>query len=268
MQPTDRLPATIFDLAGGAARPTDRAVAVEVPVNIVYGTVAYAVMMMSPTDLEDFARGFSLTEGVIEAAADIRRVTTETAEGGLRVVVDLAPERFHRLLARRRSMSGRTSCGVCGIEELGALPRATVRAPGWATATVTLAAIRRALEALPGHQVVNAEAKAVHAAAWAAPDGSILCVREDVGRHNALDKLVGALLARGTQPADGFVVVTSRCSFEMLEKVAALGAPTLVAISAPTTLGVARAREHGITLVAALRGDTITAFAGAERVVG
>jgi FdhD protein len=132
---------------------------------------------------------------------------------------------------------------------------------------VSLSAIEAALAGLPGHQALNGATRAVHAAAWAMPDGRIACVREDVGRHNAVDKLVGALLAAGSDPARGFMVITSRCSYEMVEKAAAFGAGTLVAISAPTSLGIARARQHGITLVGIARPDAITAFTGAERIM-
>ena len=249
-------------LDGLGAEAGIRPVAAEVAVNVVYGTVPYAVMMMTPADLEDFAVGFSLTEGVIQARDDIRGTQVEDDPGGLRLVVNLAPARFHTLLARRRSMSGRTSCGVCGIEDLAAVPRTPRRLRDYAPAST--AAIRRALDELPGLQALNKDTGAVHAAAWAGPDGAIACLREDVGRHNALDKLVGALLTRGVDTSAGFLLVTSRCSYEMVEKAAALGAGTLVAISAPTALGVDRARHHGITLIGLARQDTMTVFTGPE----
>ena len=247
-------------LDGTGAEDGVRPVAVEAAVNVVYGTVPYAVMMMTPADLEDFGVGFSLTEGVIQARADVRGTRVEDDPDGLRLVVNLAPERFHALLARRRSMSGRTSCGVCGIEDLAAVPRTPQRVQD--RPAVGVAAIRRALDELPGRQALNRDTGAVHAAAWAGLDGAITCVREDVGRHNALDKLVGALLTEGIDPAAGFLLVTSRCSYEMVEKAAALGAGTLVAISAPTSMGVERARHHGLTLVGLARKDTMTVFAG------
>ena len=255
---------TVFSFAGGL-RAVERGVASEVAVQISYGTVPYAVMMATPADLEDFAVGFSLSEGVIDARGDVRGVTVEAGDGGVWVDVALVPGRFHGVLARKRSIAGRTSCGVCGVEDLASMPRAGGR--GVVGGVVRLGAVQRALEALPGRQVLHAATRAMHAAAWADDTGALLCVREDVGRHNALDKLVGALLSRGVDAAAGFVVVTSRCSYEMVEKVAAFGAGTLVAISAPTTLGVARARAHGITLLGVARGDGVTAFSGAERVV-
>jgi FdhD protein len=268
MPPTDQpardVPATSFTFNGPAPRSSERAVAVETAVNIVYGTVPYAVMMTTPDDLVDFAVGFSLTEGVIQARTDIRGVRVEAAAGGLRLIVDLVPARLHGLLARRRAMAGRTGCGVCGIEDLADLPRVERQRLG---RPVRLDAIARALADLEHHQGLNAATRAVHAAAWAEPDGRIVCVREDVGRHNALDKLVGALLSRGTEPAAGFVLITSRCSYEMVEKAAAFGAGTLVAISAPTSLGIERASQHGIVLIGIARHDGITAFTGADRIL-
>ena len=257
-----QVPVAVVRLDGPGHQPGARAVAVEVAVNIVYGTVPYAVMMMTPADLEDFAAGFSLTEGVIHHRADLRRTRVEHDANGLRLIADLAPECFHRLLARRRSMSGRTSCGVCGIEDLAAVPRTAQRHA--AGTHVSPAAMQRALHDLPGRQVLNQETRAVHAAAWADLDGAILAIREDVGRHNALDKLIGALLTAGTDPAAGFLVVTSRCSYEMVEKAAAFGTGALVAISAPTSLGVERARHHGITLVGVARDGAATVFSGPQ----
>jgi FdhD protein len=235
------------------------------PINLVYGTVPYAVMMTTPADLVDFAYGFSLTEGIIAAAEEIRSVQVETdsAEGGMRLLVDLVPGRLREHLARKRAMSGRTGCGVCGIDDLASLPKAD--APLHGAGRVTIAAIQRALTAMGDAQILNAETRAVHAAAWANLDGGLVALREDVGRHNGLDKLIGALIRRNADPADGFIVITSRCSFEMVEKAASLGATVLVAISAPTSLAIDRARLHGMTLCAIARADTLTVFTGRER---
>ncbi len=267
MPPTEpsarAFPTTTFAFHGPAARGSERIVAVEAAVNIVYGTVPYAVMMATPDDLEDFAVGFSLTEGVIQSRDDIRGVRLEADPDGIRLAVDLVPARLHGVLARRRAMAGRTSCGVCGIEDLTALPRTERLCVAGA---VRLESIARALAELARHQQLNAATRAVHAAAWAGPDGRIAWVREDVGRHNALDKLIGALVTHAADPASGFVVITSRCSYEMVEKVAAFGAGTLVAISAPTSLGIERARQHGMTLIGVARHDTITAFTGADHI--
>lgn len=245
---------------GASPRRLERAVAVETPVGLVYSGVPYAVMMATPADLEDFALGFSLTEGVVAHPSEIRALAVEAAAEGLRVRVDLAPDRLRGLLARPRGLVGRTGCGVCGVEDFDALPRAPRRAGEGPV--VAPGAVRRALAALPDHQPLNDATRAVHAAAWAGPDGAILHAREDVGRHNALDKLIGALAGRSVDPASGFLLVTSRCSYEMVEKAAAFGAGLLVAISAPTTLGVERARHHGLTLAGIARADAVTVFCG------
>ncbi len=268
-EPAVRVPTRVVAYREAEPRPDSRALAVETPVNLVYGSVPYAVMMTTPSDLEDFAYGFSLTEGIVESADEVRGVALEagqeTEQGGLRLLVDLAPGRLREHLARKRALSGRTGCGVCGVEDLASLPVADIReAPA---IRVTVAAIERALSALSEAQVLNHETRAVHAAAWADLDGTLVVVREDVGRHNALDKLIGALMRAGRDPATGFAVITSRCSFEMVEKAARLGAAVIVAISAPTSLALARAREHDMTLCAIARSDTLTVFCGGQRLV-
>ena len=256
-------PMQVVAYADGAPRAGTRVLAVETPVNLVYGSVPHAVMMATPADLEDFAYGFSLTEGIIESADEIRATRVEVGPDGLRLHVELAPGRLREHLARKRAISGRTGCGVCGIEDLAELPRADMR--GAPDIQVSLPAIARALAGLDAAQVLGAETRAVHAAAWARLDGTLASVREDVGRHNALDKLIGAAMRAGTDPSDGFLVITSRCSFEMVEKAARLGAAVIVAISAPTSLALERARAHGITLCAIARSDTLTVFTGAQR---
>jgi FdhD protein len=258
-----RVPTRILAYDEAPPREEARALAVEMPVNLVYGSVPYAVMMTTPADLADFAYGFSLTEGIVESADEIRGVAVEEAEEGLRVLVDLVPGRLREHLARKRAISGRTGCGVCGIDDLAALPTAETR--GAPDLRLSLRAIARALAALSDAQTLNRETRAVHAAAWADLDGALVAVREDVGRHNALDKLIGALIREGRDPASGFAVITSRCSFEMVEKTARLGAAVIVAISAPTSLALARARMHGMTLCAIARSDTLTSFCGGER---
>ena len=246
-------------------RPMARRVATEVPVQVLFGGVAFGIMMATPADLEDFAYGFSLTEGVVAAASEIRAVEVEEGEGAVRLAVTVAGARLQAHLARKRAMTGRTSCGLCGVDDLAALPRAAP--PRGAAPTVALSALRRALEALEAGQALNAATRAVHGAAWASRAGDILAVREDVGRHNALDKLIGACLRAGHDPAEGFLVVTSRASFEMVEKAATFGCRTLVAISAPTALAIARARALDVTLAAVARRDSVTLFHGAERIL-
>lgn len=241
-----------------------RSVPVEAPLNLVYGNVPFAVMMVTPDDLEDFVLGFSFTEGVIAGIGDLRDVSIEHEPRGLRAVVTLAPECLSTHLARQRSMSGRTGCGVCGITELADLPNAVKRSDKSPLEIVvpSRTAIAAAVRSLPAHQPLNDQTRAVHAAAWFTLQGECVAVREDVGRHNALDKLIGALLRRGIDPRSGFVLITSRCSFEMVEKVAFFGAGTLVAVSAPTSLALERARELGITVFAIAREDGATQFTG------
>jgi FdhD protein len=256
--------AIVLTLKGERVADGERAVAVETPVQVSFADVPFAVMMLTPANLEDFAYGFSLTEGMISNASDIRAVTLGDAEEGLTIRIDLVGERLRQHLARQRAMTGRTGCGVCGIDDLDALKRA--EAAKTTAPEIEMAPIERALATLDDKQVLNAQTRAVHAAAWADASGEILHIREDVGRHNALDKLIGALVRDGVDPLSGFVVITSRCSFEMVEKAASFGARTLVAISAPTSLAIARAQALDIALIAIARRDTVTVFNGIERI--
>jgi len=265
-QQVDEAPSVVIPFDGSKPVAGTRIVPIEVPVSLTYGGIPFAVMMVTPSDLDDFAIGFSLTEGIIQRAGDIRSVRLETEADGLRLVIDLIPERLHEHLARRRVLAGRTGCGVCGIDDLEALPRAN--RPGGTAPTVAPSAIYRALTKLESRQPLNGITHAVHAAAWADLDGMIIDVREDVGRHNALDKLLGALCRAEADPSDGFAVVTSRCSFELVEKIAAFGARTLITISAPTSLALERARQLDITLIGVARSDSITVFHGIDRVGG
>jgi FdhD protein len=257
--------AAVVSFDTGAVSTGRRALPAEEPVEIAYGGVPFAVMMVTPSDLEDFAYGFSLTEGIVENRQDIRQVRVEQVENGLRCAIDLSAERLHGHLARRRALSGRTGCGLCGIDDLASLPHAKV--PEGRAPPVAVNAIRRALASMEDAQPLNDLTRAVHAAAWATLDGEIVLVREDVGRHNALDKLIGALLRRHADPSRGFVIVTSRCSFELVEKIAAFQARTLVSVSAPTSRALDRARALDITLVGIARRDSMTVFHGLERIL-
>ncbi|MET0427560.1 MAG: formate dehydrogenase accessory sulfurtransferase FdhD [Microvirga sp.] len=250
--------------ADGTSTDGQRCLPTEVPINFVYGGIPFAVMMASPADIEDFAYGFSLTEGIIGHPDEIRGMRIEAVERGWLCSMDLTAERLHDHLARKRAMAGRTGCGLCGIDDLASLPASP--APALPGPEVRAAAIRHALAALEREQPLNDRTRAVHAAAWARFDGQVDCVREDVGRHNALDKLIGSLARRGTDPAEGFVIVTSRCSFELVEKTAAFGARILVALSAPTAFALERAQALDMVLVAIARHDTMTVFHGSERI--
>lgn len=255
----------VIALDGAPVREGPHAVAVEIPVRMSFADVPFAVMMLTPADLVDFAYGFSLTEGMIEAADQIRSVDVETLDDGLGLRIALVGERLHKHLARQRAMTGRTGCGVCGIDDIEALRRA--RGTSVAAPSIAVTTIARALRALDERQILNLETRAVHGAAWADGSGAIQAVREDVGRHNAFDKLIGAMLRAGADPTDGFALITSRCSFEMVEKAATFGARTLVSISAPTSFAIERARALDLTLIAIARRDTLTVFNGEERVV-
>lgn len=235
----------------------------EVPVGLIYNRVPHVVMMATPRDLEDFAIGFSVTEAVVARAEEIRAVEVVRYSKGIELQCTVAPEVSEAVAARARRMGGRTGCGICGAESFDAVIK-DVRRVG-SSDSVTPAAISRAMAALGAGQVLNAATGAVHAAGWATFDGAVTMLREDVGRHNALDKLIGALLAARVDPASGFVVVTSRASFEMVQKVTMIGAPLLAAISGPTGLAVRLAEASGLALVGFVREGRLTAYAHAER---
>jgi FdhD protein len=246
--------------SGGAGTAVARVIAVEAPIEFVIGGSPFVVMMATPQDLEDFAYGFLFTEGIVERPEDIREVEIEGVEGGgWRLGVTLAGERLKAHLARKRAISGRTGCGLCGLEDLGQLQR--LQPKPLPEHPVEPAAIGAALAELEARQPLNALTRAVHAAAWCGVDGRILLVREDVGRHNALDKAIGALWRAGIRGDRGFLVVTSRCSFELVTKAAIFGAQTLVSLSAPTSLALERAREYGIAVIAIARADAALSFA-------
>ncbi|MBX3485353.1 formate dehydrogenase accessory sulfurtransferase FdhD [Phenylobacterium sp.] len=256
--PVQQAPARAWRADG--MRDIARGVPAETAVALSFDGEPYAVLMATPRDVTDLAIGFTVSEGVA-AFARIRDVAVEVHDLGVTADVRLdgavaAP--------RGRSIEGRTGCGLCGVERLEEAMRPTPRVAG--APTFDAEAIRRAVAALDDAQPLGRETRATHAAAFAAPDGTLGLVREDVGRHNALDKLGGALLAAAADPAEGFVVVTSRCSFEMVEKTARFGAPMIVAISAPTALAIQRAEAAGVTLVALARADGHTVFSRAERV--
>ncbi len=232
----------------------------EVAVGLAYDSAPYVVVMASPTDIEDLAVGFTVTERVAPYSA-IERVTVSVQAEGLLADVLLSRQAGAEVaLARRRTLQSRSSCGLCGVETLKQAVRPI--APVGPGARVSHAAIQRALAALETSQTLGARTRATHAAAWCDAEGTLSLVREDVGRHNALDKLVGAALRAGLDPAAAFIVITSRCSYEMVEKTAAAGVSILVAISAPTALAIAQAEAAAMTLVALARADGHTVFTG------
>jgi FdhD protein len=252
------------------ARPplhADWAVPEEIPVAFRYNGFPHAVMMATPADLEDFALGFSITEGIAVAAAEVVDLKITATADEISLDIALASPTFHGFLRRRRqrALSTHTSCGLCGVEELGDVCQPARRVPEGPP--LTDKAVQRALAAVRDFQPLGRETGATHAAAWAAPDGEITLVREDVGRHNALDKLIGACLRKQLDFSAGFCLVTSRCSFEMAQKAIAVGIPALIAISAPTALAIRIAKEAGLTLVALARGDSRTIYNAAGRIV-
>jgi FdhD protein len=238
-------------------------VAEEIPVALVYNGEPFVVVMASPADLEDLAIGFSLTEGVIEQWTEPRRIEVVRHSRGIELQIEVNAADASRLAGRRRGISARTGCGVCGIESIDEV----LRVPRVVTSsdTVPIDALWRAAAELEARQPVNAETRAVHAAAFADRAGALRVVKEDVGRHNALDKVIGAMVRERVDPADGFVVVTSRASYELVQKAAAAGVPVLAAVSRPTGLAIQLAEQANITLVGLLRGRSANVYSHPAR---
>ncbi|RXF72008.1 formate dehydrogenase accessory sulfurtransferase FdhD [Hansschlegelia zhihuaiae] len=251
----------------GALRETaERATPEETPVALTYDGATQAVMMASPTDVEDFAYGFSLTEGVVRDVAEIESLEIIDQGIGIEARMWLAKDPSRSLSQRRRSLAGPTGCGLCGIESLEQAVK-PARLVG-ATAVFTAADIHAGLDALSRAQSLNFETRAVHGAGFFRPGQGLVAVREDVGRHNALDKLAGHLARTKEDASTGFVVLTSRVSVEMIQKAAVIGTGLVVAVSAPTALGVRLAEAAGITLAAIARGDGFEVFTHPQRIAG
>ncbi|WP_374701842.1 formate dehydrogenase accessory sulfurtransferase FdhD [Agrobacterium genomosp. 13] len=238
----------------------------EVPVAFSYGGSTHAVMMASPADLVDFAVGFSLTEGIISMRSEILSVEVVEAGQGYDVQVDLRDAEAEALRARRRHMAGPVGCGLCGIESIEQAVRVVPDLSG-ARMSIDGHGIVAAMKALNDAQSLNRETRAVHGAGFYDPGKGLFAAREDVGRHNALDKLAGAVVNAGISAGAGIVVVTSRLSVEMVQKTAILGSPVLAAISAPTALAIETAERAGITLVALVRGEDFEIFTRADRII-
>ncbi len=249
---------------GGAVSESQDWLADEVPVALIFNGISHAVMLATPLDLEDFALGFGLTEGLLARADELYAVEVLPDPAGMRIEMEVSSACFARLKDKRRSMAGRTGCGLCGTESLDQVepplrplqPCATPLSPS---------AIAAALRAVPSHQALQQRTGATHAAAWCSFDGQVRLVREDVGRHNALDKLVGAMVATGGDPRDGFCCITSRASVEMVRKAVAAGFTALIAVSAPTARAVATARRAGLALAGFARRDDLVLYADPDR---
>ncbi len=242
-----------------------RMVPEETPVAFSYAGTTHAVMMASPADLEDFAFGFSLTEGIIASPDEIESIHIEDLGAGVDIQIRLKDRANTRFEARRRRLAGPVGCGLCGIESIEEAMR-SVEVVGTSKLALTAEDVTRAVKLLSKRQPLHAETGAVHAAGFYVPGKGLVAAREDVGRHNALDKLAGALAKTGTGGAAGAVVITSRVSVEMIQKTAAIGAPVVIAVSAPTALAVRTAEAAGMTLVALVRGEEFDVFSHPQRV--
>jgi FdhD protein len=241
-------------LDGEDDRALHREVPIEAPIAIEVCGIGYAVMMATPADLGDFALGFALSEGLVSRPGEVLETDIHAVGGGWVVRLTLPPEGADKAIARARARVSESSCGLCGLDNIEQVLRPLP--PVTARIATDRTAIARALAALREHQPLGRATGAVHAAAFCAPNGSILRVREDVGRHNALDKLIGVLTTEGTDPGGGFILLSARCSYELVEKTVRAGCPMLVTISAPTSLAAQRAAEAGLTLVALARADS------------
>ena len=249
--------------AQGATTHTTDQVAEEVPVALVFHNVPHVVMLATPADFEDFAVGFTLSEGLVGRPDEIREVEVTHGPEAVDVRVTVAWERFTELLHRRRNLTGRTGCGLCGAETAEDAIRGVAKVgPG---TNVTTQDLHAAIEQIGSLQPINSRTGSVHAAAWVVPGQGIQLVREDVGRHNALDKAIGALVRGKVDLSTGYMLITSRASFEMVQKCATVGISFLAALSAPTAFAVRLAQKSGLTLVAFARRDRHVVYANPER---
>lgn len=247
----------------GVWQDTVDSIAAETPVALTYNSIPHVVMMATPRDLEDMGVGFTVSEALVAGYDEIRGVALDTSSGDYELRLSVVGSRLGEMLQRRRNLTGRTGCGVCGAETIeDAIRRPPPVPEGGSTTREQLVHALRSLRAL---QPLGAQAGSLHAAAWVSWEGEVQLVREDVGRHNALDKLIGARLRRGDSLADGYVLVTSRASYEMVQKAATLGVRMLVAVSAPTALGVRLARDCGLTLVGFAREEQQVVYSHPER---
>ena len=262
--PPPSVQVSCFTWREGTVAPSIRSVPEETAVAFTFNGSTHAVMMATPADLEDFAVGFALTEGLIDSKAEVENFELLSTSLGIELRIWLPEAKAKIYAARRRSMAGPTGCGLCGIESLAeaSRPAPSVLANASRFSAET---IYEAMAALPEMQKLNHETRAVHAAGFYLPSQGLVAVREDVGRHNALDKLIGALARSSISAGQGIVLLTSRVSIELIQKAARLGAPMLVAVSVPTAAGVRLAESCGITLAAIARGRDFEVFTHPQR---
>ena len=249
---------------GGIVIGGEESVAEETPVALVYNGISHAVMLATPDDLEDFALGFSLSECIVRRPGEILDLDIVERDNGIEIQMRVSAERALQLKEFRRSMAGRTGCGLCGTESLDQLKRRATRVDS--AAVLSSGALPRALAGLESMQQLFRLTGAVHAAAWCNAQGAIELVREDVGRHNALDKVIGALAAQRGDFGAGFVLMTSRASYEIVQKAAAVGIAVVAAVSAPTGMAIRVATDAGVTLIGFARGERHCIYSHPERV--
>ncbi len=250
---------------GARSERLNDSVAMETPVALSYNGVSHAVMMASPADLQEFALGFSLSEGIIQTPEELYDCEVIARDQGIEVACEISNERMSKLKEHRRNLTGRTGCGICGAETLEqAVPKLSRLKNA---TTITSQAVVGALAELERLQPTQELTGSTHAAAWADRKGKIQRLREDVGRHNALDKLIGALHLENYVRGEGFAVVTSRASYEMVQKTVTAGIPILVAVSAPTSLAIELARDANLALVGFARGQNFVIYANGERIL-
>ena len=228
-------------------------IAEEVPISLIYNQIPHVVMLATPTNLEEFALGFSITEGIIKSPHELLSARVYNRSNGIEVQLKIPEHRFDRLSDKGRNLTGRTGCGLCGASTL----QQAIRQPNTVKGELSVSAedLRSALFDIGNHQKLNHITGAVHAAAWVVPGQGISDIREDVGRHNALDKLIGCLLRNNKDLSSGFIIITSRASYEMVQKTAWVGISLLAAISAPTGLAIRLANETGLTLIGFARDE-------------
>ena len=237
--------------------------AVELPVGLEYNGISHAVMLASPADLEDFALGFSLSEGIVANRSEFYACEVEQRGDGRLVHIEIASERFMALKQRRRNLAGRTGCGLCGTEALEQVARELL--PVVHARAIAPSVLVAGMQAMQLRQPLQQHSGATHAAAWIDEHGDVTCVREDVGRHNALDKLIGALAKQSTDFSRGALLLTSRASYEMVQKAATMGIGTIAAISAPTSFAVELADRYGVALIGFMRDTSYVVYTHAER---